>query len=103
MAATIPTYCGFCGIEYETTMTDKSGCPVCADKRAEKKTKGYIVAGSMIASLVAMLGTSGGITTVNGKLGDHRKVSSRVACVVDFFGPTDLFDFYKSSSTKYDR
>jgi acetyl esterase/lipase len=40
--------------------------------------------------LVAMLGTSGGVVALEGHLGDHRDVSSRVACVVDQYGPTDL-------------
>ena len=40
--------------------------------------------------LVAMLGTSGDVTELEGKLGDHLKESSRVNCVVDQFGPTDL-------------
>jgi len=40
--------------------------------------------------LVAMLGTSGGVADLEGKLGDHLNASSRVDCVVDQFGPTDL-------------
>ena len=40
--------------------------------------------------LAAMLGTSGGHKMVEGKLGPNTKVSSKVQCVVDFFGPTDL-------------
>lgn len=40
--------------------------------------------------LVAMLGTSGDVPELEGKLGDHLKESSRVHCVVDQFGPTDL-------------
>ena len=40
--------------------------------------------------LVAMLGTSGGIASLEGKLGDYLTENSRVACVVDEFGPTDL-------------
>jgi acetyl esterase/lipase len=40
--------------------------------------------------LAAMLGTSGGIEALEGDLGEFRSVSSRVACVVDFFGPADL-------------
>ncbi len=40
--------------------------------------------------LVAMLGTSGDVPDLEGKLGDHLKVSSRVQCVVEQrFGPTE--------------
>jgi len=44
--------------------------------------------------LVAMLGTSGGVKTLEGTLGDHVDVSSRVACVVDQFGPVDFLAMY---------
>lgn len=40
--------------------------------------------------LVALLGTSGGVAAVEGNLGDFDDVSSRVSCVVDFFGPANL-------------
>lgn len=40
--------------------------------------------------LVAMLGTSGGVADLEGDLGDHDDADSRVACVVDLFGPSDL-------------
>ena len=40
--------------------------------------------------LVAMLGTSGDVPELEGVLGEHMKESSRVACVVDQYGPTDL-------------
>lgn len=40
--------------------------------------------------LVAMLGTSGDVEALEGELGPHANRSSRVACVVDFYGPTDL-------------
>ena len=40
--------------------------------------------------LVALLGSSGDVKELEGKVGDHTDVSSRVHCVVDFFGPTDL-------------
>lgn len=39
--------------------------------------------------LVAMLGTTGGVKELEGK-GGNAKQSSRVQCVVDWFGPTDL-------------
>jgi acetyl esterase/lipase len=40
--------------------------------------------------LVAMLGTSAGVPAMDGDLGPHTKLSTRVTCVVDFFGPTDF-------------
>jgi acetyl esterase/lipase len=40
--------------------------------------------------LVAMLGTSGGVAELEGDLGAFVGLSSRVQCVVDFFGPSDL-------------
>jgi acetyl esterase/lipase len=40
--------------------------------------------------LVAMLGTSGDVKELEGDLGAHKGVSSRVQCVVDLFGPSDL-------------
>ncbi len=40
--------------------------------------------------LVAVLGTSGDAPELEGGLGEHLKESSRVACVVDQYGPTDL-------------
>ncbi|MCU0879002.1 MAG: alpha/beta hydrolase [Pirellulaceae bacterium] len=40
--------------------------------------------------LVAMLGTSGDVPDLEGKLGEHLSENSRVACVVDQFGPSDL-------------
>ena len=40
--------------------------------------------------LVALLGTTGDVKDLEGKVGDFPDASSRVQCVVDFFGPTDL-------------
>ncbi len=40
--------------------------------------------------LVAMLGTTGEVKDLEGDLGNHNDQSSRVAAVVDFFGPTDF-------------
>lgn len=40
--------------------------------------------------LVAMLGTSGKVAGLEGDLGEHDLVDSRITCVVDFFGPSDL-------------
>jgi acetyl esterase/lipase len=44
--------------------------------------------------LVAMLGTSGNVAELEGTLGENRETSSRVACVVDEFGPTDFLALY---------
>jgi acetyl esterase/lipase len=40
--------------------------------------------------LVAMLGTSGDVRKLEGTLGKHGNVSSRVNCVIDEFGPTNF-------------
>ena len=40
--------------------------------------------------LVAMLGTSGDVLTLEGKIGTSLNSSSRVCGVIDFFGPTNL-------------
>ena len=40
--------------------------------------------------LVALLGTTGDAKQIEGDVGDHDAVSSRVQAVVDWFGPTDL-------------
>ncbi len=40
--------------------------------------------------LVAMLGTSGDVPAMDGSLGSHNAYSSRVTCVANFFGPTNL-------------
>ena len=40
--------------------------------------------------LVAMLGTSGDISGLEGTLGKHTDVSSRVQCVIDEYGPTNF-------------
>lgn len=42
--------------------------------------------------LVAMLGTAGEVAALEGTLGEHTSVNSRVACVVDQYGPTDLLE-----------
>lgn len=48
--------------------------------------------GSAGGHLVSLLGTSGGVKEVEGSLGTTG-VSSRVACVVDFCGPSDFPNF----------
>ncbi len=40
--------------------------------------------------LVAMLGASGDVERLEGKLGSYTDVSSRVQAVVDYYGPSDL-------------
>jgi acetyl esterase/lipase len=40
--------------------------------------------------LVSLLGTSGGVKELEGDLGSHTAESSRVACVVNFFGPENF-------------
>ena len=40
--------------------------------------------------LVAMLGTTADVPELEGRLGAHTDRTSRVACVVDWFGPSDL-------------
>ena len=40
--------------------------------------------------LVALLGTAGDVKELEGDLGKHHGTSSRVQCVIDWFGPTDL-------------
>jgi acetyl esterase/lipase len=40
--------------------------------------------------LVAMLGTSADVSALEGTLGEYTSLGSRVACVVDQYGPTEL-------------
>ncbi len=40
--------------------------------------------------LVAMLGVSGDVEELEGTIGSHLAVSSRVTCVVNFFGPSEI-------------
>lgn len=40
--------------------------------------------------LAAILGTSGGEASLEGRLGSHLEAGSQVACVVDQYGPTDF-------------
>ena len=48
--------------------------------------------------LVAMLGTSGDVKDLEGTLGKHADLSSRVQCVVDYFGPSDFLTIGKYPS-----
>lgn len=49
-----------------------------------------VIGDSAGGHLVALLGTGGGVKELEGSLGGHREFSSRVQCVVDEFGPSDL-------------
>lgn len=49
--------------------------------------------------LVAMLGVSQGVAGLEGEVGVHRAHSSAVACVLDFFGPSDLLAMDAQGST----
>jgi acetyl esterase/lipase len=40
--------------------------------------------------LVAMLGTSTGVEAMDGSIGPHTAQDTKVACVVDYFGPTNF-------------
>lgn len=51
--------------------------------------------------LVAMLGTSGDVKHLEGKLGPHTDISSRVTCVIDWFGPADFTTMGKAKSVDH--
>jgi acetyl esterase/lipase len=48
--------------------------------------------------LVAMLGTSAGVAAMDGRLGVHSELSTAVACVVDFFGPSNLLTMHLNNA-----
>jgi dipeptidyl aminopeptidase/acylaminoacyl peptidase len=52
--------------------------------------------------LVAMLGTSGKVSELEGSIGAHTDVSSQVRCVADLFGPTDFLALYGGHSLSPD-
>lgn len=52
-----------------------------------------VIGSSAGGHLVAMLGTCSDVANLEGELGEHEKESSRVTCVVDYFGPTDFMAF----------
>lgn len=64
--------------------------------RAEAKKHGYdanrigVGGGSAGGHLVSLLGTTGGMAEVEGTVGKHVDVSSRVQAVLSLYGPTDL-------------
>jgi acetyl esterase/lipase len=45
--------------------------------------------------LVAMLGVSSGVEHLEGRIGPHTDQNSKVDCVVDYFGPTELLTMNK--------
>ena len=49
-----------------------------------------VIGASAGGQLAAMLGTSGNIERLEGKIGDHLSEPSGVSCVADEFGPTEL-------------
>ncbi len=49
--------------------------------------------------LVSMLGTSGDVKELEGTLGSHTTQSSRVSCVVNFFGPENFVTMVDKPST----
>lgn len=52
--------------------------------------------------LVAMLGTSAEVKSVEGDIGKHLEQSSRVQGVIDFFGPSDLLSMGQSPAIDHD-
>ena len=61
-----------------------------AAKYALKADRIGVWGGSSGGHLAALVGTSGGVKDLEGKVGGNLGVSSRVQCVADFSGPTDL-------------
>ncbi|MEW4529897.1 alpha/beta hydrolase fold domain-containing protein [Maioricimonas sp. JC845] len=61
-----------------------------ADKHGLDLDRICVMGSSAGGHLVAMLGTSGDVEELEGDLGPHTDVSSRVTCVVDMYGPTDF-------------
>ncbi len=57
--------------------------------------------GSSGGHLAALLGTSGGVKELEGKVGGNLKFSSRVQCVADCSGPTDLAKLEAASGGFY--
>jgi acetyl esterase/lipase len=49
-----------------------------------------VIGASAGGALVGLLGTTGGVEELEGDVGPHAGVSSRVQCVVDQFGPVEL-------------
>jgi acetyl esterase/lipase len=58
-----------------------------------------VIGGSAGGHLVAMLGTSGGVEALEGDLGPYKGLSSKVRCVVDEYGPSELATMGDSPSS----
>ena len=65
-----------------------------ADEYGIDPDKIGVMGASAGGHLVSMLGTSGGIEGLEGSLGAFAKQSSRVQCVVNFFGPANFLTFF---------
>jgi acetyl esterase/lipase len=68
-----------------------------ADKHGLDPDRIAVWGSSAGGHLAAMLGTSSGVKDMDGTLGAHGDLTSSVACVVDFFGPTDLLQMNKGA------
>jgi acetyl esterase/lipase len=73
-----------------------------ADKYGFDPDRIGIMGTSAGGHLVAMLGTSGDVKPLEGDLGDFDETSSRVQCVVDFYGPTELLTMGNEGRIKHD-
>jgi len=73
-----------------------------ADKYGLDPDRIGIMGSSAGGHLVAMLGTSGGVASLEGNLGDFDDTDSRVKCVVDLYGPTELLTMGNSGRIKHD-
>ncbi|MBX3433266.1 MAG: alpha/beta hydrolase [Pirellulales bacterium] len=56
-----------------------------------------VVGASAGGHLAAVLGTSGDVEAMEGTIGPHVDATSRVACVVDLFGPTDFLQMNRTA------
>lgn len=70
-----------------------------ADKYGIDPTHIGVMGLSAGGHLVSVLGTSGDVPSLEGDLGSFTKESSRVQCVVNFFGPTNFLTFYGPDTT----
>ncbi|MBI1247200.1 alpha/beta hydrolase fold domain-containing protein [bacterium] len=61
-----------------------------ADKYGYSTKKIAVAGASAGGHLAALVGTSGGVEALEGTVGGNLDQSSRVDCVIDYFGPTDF-------------
>lgn len=94
----------YAGVTINYRLTDEASWPAQAFdcKAAIRWVRGHatefhldpdrigVIGGSAGGHLVALLGSSGGVESLEGELGPFAKLSSRVTCVVDMYGPADL-------------